>query len=118
MMTLADAIRLGALIRPQTFGSLFSDGGSCAYGAALEAAGVHEYDDAEKTFFFVPSDVGIQWRMSARVQCPLCADRGGRFIILTHLNDDHRLTREQIADYVEQWDREAKPVEQVCGVGR
>lgn len=43
VLKLSAAIRLGAKIRPQCFGTLFSfGGGSCAMGAAAEALGRQE----------------------------------------------------------------------------
>lgn len=42
-MLLSEAIRLGAMLRPQAFGFLFHDGNSCAIGASLEASGICGY---------------------------------------------------------------------------
>lgn len=39
-MRLSEAIRLGAMMRPQTFGALSDERGTCAMGAAYEAAGL------------------------------------------------------------------------------
>ena len=38
-MRLSEAIRLGAMLRPQAFRPLFTDDGACALGAALLAVG-------------------------------------------------------------------------------
>lgn len=100
-MRLSEAIRLGAMLKPQAFGGLFKNGGSCALGAALDAIGaslgvgfryrLELFDDASAI------DAG---------RCPQC----GRFVdvrglglvdsMITHLNDQHHWTREAIADFV------------------
>lgn len=94
-MRLSEAIRLGATMKPQCFGELFSkDGGSCAMGAAQDAAGggilYAMYD-----FIVKLSDE----------RCPECGKgrttgRGCKHLI-AHLNDVHHWTRERIADFVE-----------------
>lgn len=100
-MKLSEAIRLGAMLRPQGFGAYIRDGRSCALGAAREAIGV---------VLGWPEE----WHLllSKRQNCPVCcvADvavavpRLFETIIL--LNDDHHWTREQIADFIEsQWER-------------
>lgn len=38
-MRLSEAIRLGAMLKPQGFGSYFRHGATCAMGAAIEAVG-------------------------------------------------------------------------------
>lgn len=105
-MRLSEAIRLGAMLRPQGFGLYQTIGGSCAYGAAMEACGIRP--EIQNTI----SDEGIEAlfpiaRCSAR--CPTCtaaawatcADEPTVNGIVPHLNDDHRWTREQIAAWVE-----------------
>lgn len=50
-MKLSDAIRLGAMIRPQLQGRMFSDKhGTCASGAALEACGSQRFGVRDFTF--------------------------------------------------------------------
>lgn len=98
-MKLSEAIRLGAMLHPQCFGSMnrWRDGGdlpsavgddeviaTCALGAA-EAAG---YPD---TFSVSSSDM----------VCPECPQwTNGLEQVVAHLNDRHRWTRERIADWV------------------
>lgn len=98
-MKLSDAMRLGAMLRPQSFTSYFSYGKSCAMGAACEAVGINpltiEGVEAMNTrwapiilaerFFFPPC--GCNVIVSA-------------FGAITHLNDEHKWTRERIADWV------------------
>ena len=94
-MKLSEAIRLGAMLGPQAFGSLrTSDGATCAIGAAIEANG-HR---------------GVQtWWNLMSPGCPVGCDASDQvfstMILLSativHLNDDHHWTRECIADWVE-----------------
>ena len=101
-MRLSDAIRLGAMLKPQAFGD-FTDGvGTCAFGAANEALGR-------------PADHEIvdEWAALCRAEscCPCCGQRPGSLVLddyelpntaalIVHLNDDHVWTREAIADWV------------------
>lgn len=94
-MRLSDAILLGASLRPQAFGRMFGDNGSCALGAAMEAVGG-----------------GIAfarlwpWGELLVHGCPFemegCVGyrHGQVFHVITHLNDYHRWSREQIAEWV------------------
>jgi hypothetical protein len=88
-MKLSEAIRLGAMMKPQAFndGTL---GASCALQAAAEVLGVDRWDYLEQEYPFT----------TTVVECPECAQRAGLFDTLWHLNDDHRWTRERIADFV------------------
>ena len=108
-MRLSEAIRLGAMLRPQVSGSLFKDGGSCVLGAMLEATGT-EYDE---DFHLYTAALYARWPWSKekRFTCPECdwLDwQGNKHAhlesVLIHLNNsnfmDHRWTRERIADWV------------------
>lgn len=105
-MRLSEAIRLGAMLKPQAFGD-YTDGiGSCAWGAANEAMGRpvdhEEVDDAWLVMLHPPV-----------AHCPACGivalstpiddaeGQGAIAFLVEHLNDDHRWTREAIADWVE-----------------
>lgn len=112
MMKLSDAIRLGALLRPQAFGRLFDadERATCALGAAYEAIG--ELDrfleiDADPTAasmeLLEPAfKVLTAWGTGQFVTCPgpqqVQMQLGAA---ITTLNDHHKWTREQIADWVE-----------------
>lgn len=103
-MKLSESIRLGALIRPQAFGHTFVEGKSCALAAALEASGVKP-EDLVATFAVSPWHL---WDISSnksvgQVSCPLCGEafQVGVVSMVVHLNDDHKWTREKIADWVE-----------------
>ena len=97
-MRLSDAIRLGSMLRPQAFGEFFNGGGSCALGAASEAAGLRlttsgPYADLADVFPILNS----QSDCVCHVCQSHCIELG---FVVTHLNDDHRWTRQQIADWV------------------
>ena len=98
-LKLSEAIRLGAMIRPQVHGEVFAAGGSCAVGAALEAIGVPygDYTGDEAL-----ADVWPQaWPSdTALIVCPVCSHRADFANIIAHINDDHMWTREKIADWV------------------
>lgn len=103
-MRLSEAIRIGAMLRPQTRNDYYRDGGSCAIGAACEAAGIRFIETPDLVEAFGP-----YWFMvGARLDCPACPETfiGGtstssRGRTITHLNDFHGWTRERIADFVE-----------------
>ena len=111
-ISFSDAIRLGAAQGPQLFGEyLDGHGGSCAAGAAAIGAGAADFPWS-------------RWRVLLdRVDCcPVCMcttfTRGpvpgigiSQVIdVVIHLNNDHRWTREAIADW---WDENygEKPAE-------
>jgi len=109
-MRLSDAIRLGAMLRPQGFERLFHQGHSCAIGAAFEAGNVPAGTrDIELASFFDDVPLGC------RLRCPQCAisftlelgkpSAVNLAIGITHLNDIHRWPRERIADWVETLER-------------
>jgi hypothetical protein len=101
MMRLSDAIRLGAMLAPQGFNG-YQDawGRTCALGAALEAIG--RLGASHRAYLswasLYPWLRGLPWRA-----CPACAgylSEPGLIELIVHLNDTHRWTREQIADWV------------------
>jgi hypothetical protein len=100
IMTLSEAIRLGSMLGPQIRGRYYGPNhSSCAIGAALLAIG----KDAETS----PAPYFPQLHIVA--VCPSCNLLPKRFpnshfslwAIIAHLNDAHRWTRQQIADWVE-----------------
>ena len=123
---LSEAIRLGAMMAPQGFGDLISGlfrRKTCAIGAALSAVpcDVIIKRRAYPSFGFRGEHVAgtveeVQtpelWNdvFRCRVQCPDCKDfeifGPAHRIIAIHLNDKHRWTREQIADWVETIERQ------------
>lgn len=108
-MTLADAIRKGAMQRPQHFGALFShaclddERKSCAMGAAYEAVfGTTQItrDDWPEMFVMFPE------LLNRRIGCPGCNSCSTWALqsIIEHLNDAHDWTREAIADWLDGLD--------------
>lgn len=88
-MRLSEAIRLGSMLHPQSFGWLRAYGSddaivaTCAMGAAEEVGcDTEEYK-------------------AGKVACPECPNLAGSLYgVVVHLNDGHRWTREAIADWV------------------
>lgn len=104
-MKLSEAIRLGAMLKPQAHREfLTTEGASCALGAALDAVGglssISSFHDIAARW---------PWTRGKAVRCPSCA--AGAAAIHTSpddildnvviLNDVHGWTREQVADWVE-----------------
>ncbi len=100
-MRLSEAIRLGAMLRPQGFGDLWTSAGlrSCALGAALDAAGLHEHEHAKSQALLAIAAFPI---LDAAATCPSCARPALVNVgaVVVHLNDYHHWTREAIADWV------------------
>ena len=113
-MLLSEAIREGAKIRPQGYGTMFEarcdvseefEGvASCALGAAYEAKH-HEYRLAGLSSMALYSDFPIL----STVVTPPCACFAS-FVgedlrdTVTHLNDFHDWRREAIADWVQHFE--------------
>lgn len=100
---LADFIRAGSTRGPQCFGSYFDEkGGSCALGAVYDGV----YHLPRKHGKLVPDHLERLFRCLDEVtkRCPheKCAKRLPLAPLIVHLNDDHRWTREQIADWLTQ----------------
>jgi hypothetical protein len=93
-MKLSEAILLGAMMSPQAFQALFRDDGTCALGAALLAIGPVSEPALRSVCKRWP------WAVTVSVDCPGCGRSCPVFGVITHLNDTHRWTREQIADWV------------------
>jgi len=99
---LAEFIRAGATHGHQCFGSYFDDrGGSCALGAVYD--GVYHLPRDHRRL--VPDHLERLFRCLDEVtkRCPVgCVKRLPLAAMIVHLNDDHRLTREQIAEWLTQ----------------
>ncbi len=123
---LSEAIRLGSVIRPQTFGAIYSWVGpgykakTCALGAALEACGclkrsrrIAGKNEKDTRGNVLPEGTMITsyrrwpdnlWRilcLPAKDPCP-CGFTGRLIEVIPHLNDTHHWTRQEIADFVER----------------
>jgi len=93
-MKLSDAILLGSLLRPQGFWRLWDGKTSCALGAAYEAAGFFPELPVKEVL-----DAMFPLLRASR-RCPYCSYFEPVESVLTHLNDMHKVTREQIAEWV------------------
>lgn len=118
-MQLSEAIREGAKIRPQAFDEYFDDFDtelpedaepeicSCVLGAAFEAvAGGPFFDDPASPCTAAWLTATFPVLEVQGVVCPVetCEEDPGAYLfnVVTHLNDHHRWTREDIADFVER----------------
>ena len=100
MLKLSEAIRLGSMLHPQGFGKWWDGKGTCAIGAAARAIGIRvELGEHFRTRRHI--DVW-PWAWDEIIKsCPVCS-RGPVHTahIIVHLNDQHRWTRERIAEWV------------------
>ena len=105
-MQLSEAIMLGSFDKPQCFGFFNSAlGGSCALGAAHDAVGAP--DGSDTPFEDIIRRDKERWpvlRIGDR--CPVCGVSTQLVHLVPHLNDDHRWSREKIADWVATKERE------------
>jgi hypothetical protein len=99
---LADFIRAGSKRGHQCFGSYFDEkGGSCALGAVYEGV----YHLPRQHGKLIPDHLERLFRCLDEVtkRCPQgCGKRLPLASMIVHLNDDHRMTREQIAEWLTQ----------------
>lgn len=104
-MKLSAVIREGAKLHPQCFGSNFEywEGhvtGSCAFGAAYAALFPEAPNDAE-----IPDlEEALNTNLYVERENPETSEMDELFNIITDLNDQHRWSREQIADWLESID--------------
>ena len=118
-MKLSEAILLGSIETEQAFGRLHDwRGGTCAYGAALTAAGCLCIDKTMAFGTFVPKVMALpivwKWAFIKRYECPDCHKSDGVALsVITHLNDTHFWTRPRIAEWVAQQERKLEEVSPV-----
>lgn len=108
---LSEHIRLGAMISEQIFGRLWiGDDKSCAMGSAIFS----RYGVGCRTWSAEQwqEDGGIlkkEWPYvydNKTHKCELCGGSSADIsMLVVHLNDSHRLSRQEIADIVEQYER-------------
>lgn len=105
----SEAIREGAKLRPQAFDDpdeKTRNGNSCAIEAGLEAIrGRYRRADSDSVYNFITL---LFPYLDNRTKCPASECGGGRFayigslrMLIWHLNDTHKWTREAIADWLE-----------------
>ena len=97
-MRFCDAIRKGAKIRPQGFGQGFDGVRTCANSAARDGVGLLNFQ-SEFDALFPITEIPCN-------RCPVCKHLLLGFTqnfkgLVAHLNDNHRWTREHIADWIE-----------------
>lgn len=99
---LAEFIRVGSKHGPQCFGSYFDEkGGSCALGAVYEGV----YRLPREHGKLIPDHLERLFRCLDEVtkRCPRgCQKRLPLASMIVHLNDDHLMSREQIAEWLVQ----------------
>jgi hypothetical protein len=100
-MKLSEAIRMNGMMKPQGFGgiSIADPDAPCALGGALQSVGRQLPFVSEPNYNFVRD---IWPFLDEERDCPECGYTGHpMYVIIYHLNDVHRWTRAQIADWVE-----------------
>lgn len=91
-LKLPEAMRLGAMVEPQVFGIRATAVGSCAVGSAMKAATGSHWGSLGSIW---------PWADVINPPCPACGLHPVNLgTAIVHLNDEHRWTREQIADWV------------------
>lgn len=97
-MQLSDAIRLGAMLKPQEFGHLLANGRTCAFGAAFDALGLLEVVLGTS----LASATLDQWPwLLTHAPHPIIAGYVEPAInVILKLNDVEHWSRERIADWV------------------
>jgi hypothetical protein len=96
----SEAIREGAKLRPQYFGSAtnFERTATCAWGAGIEAI----IETLAVVAFVNFNPYGLYPYLCQVVSaCPACGQRKPLGILIFHLNDGHSWGREAIADWLE-----------------
>ncbi len=102
-MRLSEAIRIGALIHPQAHGrtvALSAPGeiyATCAIGAACIGAGL-KYEDIVYNQYLVYA----RFDLNKMVVSPIDGREWPLDAVIMNLNDDHRWSRNAIADWIER----------------
>lgn len=114
-LKLSQAIRLGAMLKPQGVGMWkTSDGKTCALGAAADALSILNTPNSWTKLREIYPILGNPLPTAGsgpKIDCPACGNIQlcvGSAI--AHLNDDrrHLWTREQIADWVESLEKQSE----------
>ncbi len=97
VLKLSEAIRIGARLRPQTRGTLYFNGATCALGAAYEAA-------IGPLTGYVHQELGQSYYDKLLALWPILGEGRalsllGERIVLN--NDRYEFSREEIADWLE-----------------
>ena len=102
MMTYSEAIRLGSMLYPQTRAVYFDGTATCANGAAFAAISELLVTTDPEEIFKTLGRVFPIFNESTECRCG-CGFKASHLLgeIVQHLNDRHRWTYNQIADFVE-----------------
>lgn len=99
-MRLSEAIRLGAMLKPQAFNSRARDA-SCTLRAATEALGIPDHVFSDSTVLnYAALEDRYPFLVTATTH-PVDGSLARATAVIWNLNDTHQWTREQIADWVE-----------------
>ena len=100
-MTLSEAIRLGAMLRPQAYRRTLDRYGSCALGAAAEAAGARVPMSHETCLSFLRKRFH-DLETAVMPPCSCVFGQQTHFIarVVVHMNDKHQWNRELIAEWL------------------
>lgn len=127
-MKLSEAIRLGAMLKPQAFNGTVTADGTCALAAAAEALGIApvllNVDTGEYVVSYGALSAAFPSLETHEVALPCkpceytVESEGTRPLqsAIFHLNDSHKWSRERIADWV-QTIEDQQPVADVEKVG-
>lgn len=97
-MKLSEAIMLNGMDKPQGYGSvsIASVDAPCALGGALQSIGKQTLDPDQDY-----SIIETEWPwVNGSFACPECKQPNRGHSVVWHLNDTHRWTRAQIAEWV------------------
>ena len=102
-MYLSEAIRIGAAIKPQTFGAYSDNVGTCALGAMWDA--FRTQPAVVQNRLFNEAFMFAEQEMTLKENCPACGLNrkfpNNQHNLIPHLNDYHKWSREAIADWLE-----------------
>ena len=105
-MDLSNAIKLGATMKPHGRGATYKNGCTCAMGAALDAVGLLDAaGDID-----VMSRAGWGWTVDM-TKHPLTGEACSYEVVIFNLNDCHGWTREAIASWVSEIEKEMEDAE-------
>lgn len=107
-MKLSEAIRLGALLKPQAFNGRSVDG-SCALAAACDAVGIARITFDDGAFINYSRLEGRFPLLTISVTVPTYGWSSSLSAAIYTLNDTDHWTREAIADWVESIERAHEP---------
>ena len=100
-MRLSEAIRLGAMLKSQGFNG-DDVVHSCALRAAADAIGLADFKQGRRRILDYAQLRCVFPILNEQRICPVLPHYSDDMLaVIWHLNDDHRWTRERIADWVE-----------------